>query len=83
MNDIAVWGRENPDPLTAIGFNLKRPDLAATRADEQTNPLAEANGDKADPNESKIICYKACTNMKKWVDKIRKAGKYLLFSPGH
>ncbi|WP_372936662.1 hypothetical protein, partial [Mariniphaga sediminis] len=83
MNDIAVWGCENPDPLTAIGFNLMQFDLATTRANEQANLLAEANGDKADPNESKIIRNKACTHLKEGVDKIRKAGKYLLFSPGH
>ena len=30
LNDIAVLGRENPDPLTAIGFDLTQLDLAAT-----------------------------------------------------
>ncbi|WP_372935386.1 hypothetical protein [Mariniphaga sediminis] len=34
LNDIAVLGRENPDPLTSIGFDLTQLDLAATRADE-------------------------------------------------
>ena len=39
--------------------------------------LAEANGDKADPNESKIIRDKAYTYMKSLVDEIREAGKYV------
>ncbi|WP_346862443.1 hypothetical protein [uncultured Draconibacterium sp.] len=39
--------------------------------------LAEANGDKADPNESKIIRDKAYTHMKVLVDEIRLAGKYV------
>jgi len=77
LNDIAVLGRENPDPLTAIGFDLDQLDLAATRADELADLLAEANGDKADPNESKIIRDKACTHMKALVDEIREAGKYV------
>jgi len=77
MNDIAVLGRENPDPLTAIGFDLTQLDLAATKADELANLLAEANGDKADPNESKIIRDKAYTHMKELVDEIREAGKYV------
>ena len=70
-------GRENPDPLTAIGFDLTQLELAATRADELADLLAEANGDKADPNASKIIRDKAYTHMKALVDEIREAGKYV------
>lgn len=77
LNDIAVLGRENPDPLTAIGFDLTQLDLAATRADELADLLAEANGDKADPNESKLIRDKAYTHLKELVDEIREAGKYV------
>ena len=77
LNDIAVLGRENPDPLTAIGFDLIQLDLAATRADELADLLAEANGDKADFNESKVIRDKAYTHLKVLVDEIREAGKYV------
>jgi hypothetical protein len=77
LNDIAVLGRENPEPLTAIGFDLTQLDLAAQRADELADLLAEANGDKADPNESKIIRDKAYTHLKELVDEIREAGKYV------
>jgi hypothetical protein len=77
LNDLAVLGRENPDPLTAIGFDLTQLDLAATRADELANLLAEANGDKADPNYSKTIRDKAYTHLKELVDEIREAGKYV------
>jgi len=76
LNDLAVLGRENPDPLTAIGFDLSQLDLAATRADELADLLAEANGDKADPNESKVIRDKAYAHLKVLVDEIREAGKY-------
>ncbi len=77
LNDIAVLGRENPDLLTAIGFDLDQLDLAATRADELADLLAEANGDKADPNQSKIIRDKAYIYLKVLVDEIREAGKYV------
>ncbi|MGQ8335321.1 hypothetical protein ACUNWD_02150 [Sunxiuqinia sp. A32] len=75
LNDIAVL--ENPAPLTAIGFDLTQLDLAATRADELADLLAEANGDKADYNESKLIRDKAYTYLKELVDEIREAGKYV------
>jgi hypothetical protein len=70
-------GRENPDPLTTIGFDLAQLDLAATRADELADLLAEANGDKADQNNSKVIRDKAYTYLKAVVDEIREAGKYV------
>ncbi|MBS2099871.1 hypothetical protein KEM10_16395 [Carboxylicivirga linearis] len=38
---------------------------------------AEANDNKADSNESKIIRDKAYTYMKNLVDEIREAGKYV------
>ncbi|MCG8322148.1 MAG: hypothetical protein MI921_21805 [Cytophagales bacterium] len=77
LNDIAVLGRENPDPLTAISFDLAQLDVAATRADELADLLAEANGDKADQNESKLIRDQAYTHLKALVDEIREAGKYV------
>nr|WP_321353767.1 hypothetical protein [uncultured Draconibacterium sp.] len=77
LNDIAVLGRENPDPLTAIGFDLTQLQRAAELADTLADLLAEANGDKADPNESKIIRDKAYIHMKELVDEIREAGKYV------
>jgi len=77
LNDIAVLGRENADPLTAIGFELTQLDLASTKADELADLLAEANGDKADQNESKVIRDKAFTHLKELVDEFREAGKYV------
>ncbi|WP_163322652.1 hypothetical protein [Draconibacterium mangrovi] len=77
LNDIAVLGRENPEPLTAISFELPQLDKAATLADTLADLLAEANGDKADPNESKIVRDKAYIHMKELVDEIREAGKYV------
>lgn len=77
LNDIAVLGREFPDPLTAIGFDLSLLETAATGADELADLLAEANGDKADQNESKEIRDRSYTYLKFLVDEIREAGKYV------
>ena len=77
LNDIAVLGRENPEPLTNIAFDLAKLDLAATRADELADLRARANGDKGEQNESKIIRDRAFAYMKELVDEIREAGKYV------
>lgn len=77
LNDISVLGSAYPDPLTAINFKLTKLGLAATRSDRLADLLAEANGDKADSNESKVIRDKAYTYMKTLVDEIREAGKYV------
>jgi hypothetical protein len=77
LNDIAVLGRENHAPLTAISVDLSLLETAATKADVLADLLGEANGDKADQNESKIIRDKAYTHLKALVDEIREAGKYV------
>ena len=40
---------------------------------------ATANGDKAEPNNSKTIRDKAYTHLKALVDEIREAGKYVFW----
>lgn len=77
LNDLAVLGRENPDPLTGIGEDLTILDSSATMADEMADLLARANGDKAELNESKLIRDKAFMHLKELVDEIRDAGKYV------
>lgn len=83
LNDISVLGKANPEPLASISFDLVQLDLAATRADEMADLLAEANGDKADHNESKEIRDRAYTHLKELVDEIRDAGKYVFRSDAH
>jgi hypothetical protein len=79
LNDLAVLGRENPDALTAIGFDGAKLDAAATKADEMADLLATANGDKAEQNASKVTRDRAYTHLKALVDEIRGAGKYLFW----
>lgn len=77
LNDIAVLGKENPDQLSIVGFDLTELDTAATKADELADLLARANGDRAEQNDSKIIRDKAYTHLKELVDEIRETGKYV------
>jgi hypothetical protein len=77
LNDIAVLGRENQEPLLAIGEEMTTMDNAANMADEMADLLARTNGDKAELNESKLIRDKAYMHLKELVDEIREAGKYV------
>ncbi len=79
LNDLAVLGKANTEPLSVIGFDLTQLDTAATAADEMADLLATANGDKAEQNASKTIRDKAYTHLKELVDDVREAGKYLFW----
>jgi hypothetical protein len=79
LNDLSVLGKANPEPLSAIGFEVTKLDAAAVKADEMADLLATANGDKAEQNESKLTRDKAYTYLKELVDEIREAGKYVFW----
>jgi len=79
LNDLAVLGKENTEVLSALNFNTDTLDTAAALSDQMANLLAEANGDKAIQNESKVIRDKAYTHVKVLADEIREAGKYLFW----
>lgn len=52
--------------LPHSGSNLTQPDTNATANCETTDLLAKSNDAKAEQNESKIICGKACSQLKKY-----------------
>ena len=79
LNDLAVLGRENPEKFTGLDFEPATLDAAAALSDHLADLLAEANGDKAIQNESKVIRDKAYTHVKELADEIREAGKYLFW----
>lgn len=79
LSDLSVLGKENQEPLTVAGFDVTKLDTAETLSDEMATLLAEANGDKAVQNESKVIRDKAYTHLKELADEIREAGKYLFW----
>lgn len=79
LNDLAVLGRENPDPLAAINFDVTQLDTAAQTADSMAELLAQSNGDKQEGNPAKIIRDRAYTHLKQLVDDIRACGKYVFW----
>lgn len=80
LSDLGVLGKENPEPLTRMSFDMTQLDLAETTSDEKATLLAEANGDKAIQNESKVMRDKAYTHLKEQADEVREAGKYLFWN---
>jgi len=79
LNDLAVLGRENPDPLAAINFDVTQLDTAAQTADSMAELLAQSNGDQQEGNPAKIIRDRAYTHLKQLVDDIRACGKYVFW----
>ena len=77
MNDIAVLGRNNPEPLTKMMFAMERLDMAAKYCNEGSDLLARVNGDRNDPNASRVIRDKMYTLLKEVVDEVRDNGKYV------
>ena len=79
MNDLATMGKNNSEPLKAIGFNMDMLDEAARMSDELSELLNLANGDRWSNNKAKIIRDKAYTYLKEAVDEVRECGKYLFW----
>lgn len=78
LNDAAILGKENSDPLTAIGFDLTLLDTAATTASQLGELYAQATTDRADSSDTKLIRDQAYVYLKQAVDEIRECGQYAL-----
>ncbi|MCY1719373.1 hypothetical protein OU798_03415 [Prolixibacteraceae bacterium Z1-6] len=79
LNDVKVLGQKNPDPLTEITFDMNMLTSAGTMSDQLAGIRAEANGERMEQSESRVIRDKAYMYMKELVDEIRAAGKYLFW----
>ena len=79
LNDLAVLGKENPDPLTAISFDTALLDRAAQLADEKGSLWAEASCDRAGYKEVKKIRDQAFSHLKQAVDEIREYGQHVFW----
>ena len=79
LNDITVLGRQNPTQLLAVGIDEAKLTEAATRSREMATLLAQANGDIAEQNQSKIIRDKAYTHLKQLADEVYAAGKFIFW----
>ena len=78
-SDMSVLGKENPEPLNKIGFDITDLDRAAEVADELSAVLALANGEDGDDVDAKELRDKAYTFMKIAVDEIRSTGQYVFW----
>jgi len=79
LNDLAVLGKENPDPLTAINFDMTLLDKAAQLADEKSSLWAEASVDRAGYKEAKKIRDQAFSHLKEAVGEIREYGRHVFW----
>ena len=79
LNDIAVLGKANPEPLQAINFDMALLDECATTSAQMADIRAMANGEKFEANESLTIRNQMFTLLKTYVDAIRDAGKFLFW----
>ena len=77
LNDLAALGRENPEPLAATNFDVTKLDLADATAAEMTDILARANGETIDVNSGRLLRDKAYTHLKKYVDEVRRYGRFV------
>jgi len=79
LSDLAAFGKEHLQELTAIKFDKALLTTAATQADEMAVVLARANGEKGDSSAARITRDKAYTHLKEAVDEIRTTGKYVFW----
>lgn len=79
LNDYAVLGKDYPEKLSIINFDMSLLELAATMSDEMGDLLGRANGDRKSKRPLKTIRDKAYAYMKEAVDEIRACGKYSFF----
>ena len=79
LNDLAVIGRENLEPLTAVGFDPVKLDEAASLNVSLGELRADASVDKAADREKKLLRDQAYTHLKEAVDTIRECGQFVFW----
>lgn len=79
LNDLAVLGRNNPEPLQLIRFDITLLDRASQTADEMGELLGIVNGERETDSETMIIRDKAYTYLKQAVDEVRDCGKFVFW----
>ena len=78
LNNLAVIGRENPEPLEKINFDMALVEKAAETADEMGALFAASNAED-DDSEALKIRNKAYTYLKQAVDEVRDCGQYVFW----
>ncbi len=77
LNDLAVLGRNNLEPLLKIGFEEEQLATAAEMSAHLADLRAIVNGDKHNPKVSMEIRNAMYTLLKSCVDEIRECGKFV------
>ncbi len=76
LNDLSILGKENPEPLQKISFDMSKLDLAASMSAELRSHLGNATTARAYCSGSLKIRNQAYTHLKEAVDLVRKHGQY-------
>jgi hypothetical protein len=79
LSDLSVHGKNNPEPLVAIGFEMAQLDRAASMSDELASLLGVARGEKAADSEAKVLRDRAYTLLKEAVDEVRAVGQFVFW----
>ncbi|MEC8812665.1 MAG: hypothetical protein VXY23_15230 [Pseudomonadota bacterium] len=79
LNDVAILGRANAEPLLAVGVDAEALDLAASTAADMADLLAMVNGERAHGSSARVIRDQAYTHLKEAVDEIRACGEYVFW----
>ncbi|MFA8436604.1 MAG: hypothetical protein ACEPOZ_19005 [Marinifilaceae bacterium] len=77
LANLSVLGKHNPEPLTAIHFDVTKCDQAAEVADRMAGLLAAVNGQTYSDDANKLIRDQAYTLLKETVDEVRSYGKFV------
>ena len=79
LSDLSVHGKNNPEPLAAINFDMALLDEAASKSDELGALLGVARGESATDGEVKAMRDKSYTLLKMSVDEIREYGQFVFW----
>jgi len=76
LGRLGTLGKDNPDPLIAIGFDITLCDTALSESERMGDLLAEVNGTMYVDDEKKVIRDKCYTLVKILLDEVRDYGKF-------
>ncbi len=77
LNDLAVLGRNNLEPLLKIGFEEEKLAIAADMSIQLADLRAIVNGDKYNPRFNREIRDAMYTLLKQCVNEINECGKFV------
>jgi len=79
LNDLAVLGKANPEPLAKINFDMALLDTAADTAKAMADLLSRSNTERSDSSQERIIRDKAFTYLRQVVEELRACAQYVFW----